>query len=234
MAKLRMSSLLAAALVESRAGLPAIAHLTCRDRNSLALQAELLGAHALGLRRVLCLQGDPVERGDHPMAKPVFEIGSDALIQLIGHLNQSRNWSGKPLEAATHFTAVAACNPYGDPEHERRRYLEKREAGAELFQAQPVFAAEDALRYRDLVGEGPPILFGVLPLRSRQAAERMRSWTKVPEVLLHLLERGGAQAGRDWTAQLIGDLWRAGLPGIHLYPMGHLEELPALLQEISL
>lgn len=232
MAHLRMSSLMLGALIQRETNLSAIPHLTCRDRNVLALQADLLGASALGIERVLVLNGDPIERGDHPNAKPVFEIGPVELVHLISELNVGRSWVGGDLTAPTQITAGVAVNPAAtDLSKEVQKFWAKVEAGAEFAQSQPVFSALTVEKFlRELGSEPPiPIYFGILPLRSAKMAERVGTWAQVPDELKEKLSGGGRDAGIIWAKSTIRNLHEFGAAGVHIYPMGKPEVVKELL-----
>ncbi|MBB6097978.1 5,10-methylenetetrahydrofolate reductase [Deinobacterium chartae] len=222
MANLRMNSVTAAHLIRRETGLEAIAHLTCRDRNVLALQSELLGAQALGVGSVLCLYGDPPSRGDHPEARGVFEVDTDGLIRLVAGLNAGRSCAGRDLGSATAFNIGVALNPCAaDLERERERLHAKVAAGGTFAQTQPVFSAADVERFLEATGPLPiPVLFGVLPVRSVKMAQNVGRWAKVPEALLKDLEARGLEAGLAWAARLVSDLRALGVDGVHLYPLG--------------
>jgi 5,10-methylenetetrahydrofolate reductase len=225
-----MSPVVTAHLVRQHTGLDVIAHLTCRDRNVLALQAELLGAHALGVRHVLCLRGDPPTRGDHPDATGVFEVGALELAALVSGLNAGVSFAGRDLGSRTDFRVGVALNPTGaDLTVEAQRMAEKVAAGADFAQTQPVFSRDDVLRFLDAVGTPAiPVLYGVLPLRSVKMAQNVQKWARVPDALLRAVEDGGARAGVAWSAKLVADLADLGVDGVHLYPLGK----PAVVAEV--
>ncbi len=235
MANLRMNSVVAAHLVERDAGVEAVFHFTCRDRNILALQAELLGAAALGLKNVLTLTGDPPARGDHPDAKGVFEVDLLGLIDVVRTLNSGCS-RGRDLDSPTDFTIIAAANPGAkNLEIERSKFCAKVEAGASLFQTQPIFSVEEALRFREAFGGKPPapVLYGVLPLRSAKMAQRVAKWCNVPEALVEGLELEGAAAGLRWAKRTIQDLKELGADGVHLYPLGRTEVVREVLEPLT-
>ncbi len=232
MASLRMNSIVASHLVQKETNIESIFHFTCRDRNSLALQAELLGASALGLNNVLALTGDPVSRGDHPHATAVFEQDLLGLVKIIKTLNQGKS-QGKDLSSATSFNIAAAANPTAnDLKQEKSKVLAKRDAGATFFQTQPIFSLEDAQRFQDQFGgQTPaPTLYGILPLRSLKMAERVSKWCKIPQTLLDKLELYGAEAGTIWAQELIQELESAGVDGVHIYPLGKTSIVEAILE----
>lgn len=111
MARMKMSPIALAHLVQNTMGLETIFHLTCRDRNILGLQSELLGAYAMGVRNILAITGDSPKKGDHPNAKGVFEVNSIGLIEVAGKLNNGFDNEGNPLEDKTDFFIGAVLNP---------------------------------------------------------------------------------------------------------------------------
>ena len=233
MASLRMSSIIAAYTLKRDLNLETIFHFTCRDRNSLALQAELLGAASLGLEHVLALTGDPLSRGDHPHAKGVFEVDLTGLIQLIKTLNAGKS-QGKDLSNPTGFKIAAAANPGAkDLALEKAKIEAKLAAGADFFQTQPLFSKNEVLRFLDMFAAGPPapILYGILPLRSSKMAERVSAWCNVPEKLIQELKAEGEAAGIRWAKQLIADLKNMGVAGIHLYPLGKTKLVSDVLDD---
>jgi len=237
MANLRMSPFVIARLVEEKTGVEAIPHLTARDRNTLALQAELLGASAVGVKNVLLLGGDPPERGDHPFAKPVYEVGAVELIRLAEELNRGRNWAGGELEGRTALFLGAAANPGAkDLALEAEKTHAKIEAGARFFQTQPVFSlneVEGFLKALGRVPEGVFFLFGVLPLVSARMAERVGAWARVPEALVTELQNQGAAAGYAWARRTVEALRAAGTAGVHLFPLGRPGRVARVLYSAS-
>jgi 5,10-methylenetetrahydrofolate reductase len=230
-ANLRMTPIVAAHLVQSQIGLEAIAHFTCRDRNVLGLQAELLGAHALGVYNILCLHGDPPERGDHPEAKGIFEVDAVGLARIAKTLNQGKAKSGRELEGKTNLHVAVAANPGAkDLQRETMRFFEKVEAGADFAQTQPVYEIETVETFLNTFGGKPPIpvLYGVLPIRSLEMAERVSKWTHVPQQLMDDLKEKGREAGLEWSKRIVKDLRALGVDGVHLYPLGR----PSAVEQI--
>lgn len=233
-ANLRMTPLVAAKLVQDGAGIEVIAHFTCRDRNVIGVQSELLGAHALGVRNILALRGDPPERGDHPTAKGVFELDAVSLARTVASLNTGKSLSGRDLEGGTDFTIAVAANPGApDLELERDRFAEKVQAGAHFAQTQPVFDAQTVERFLSIVKPGIPVLYGVLPVRSLEMAERVGKWTHVPDALIDDLKARGRKAGIEWAARVVHDLRAMGVPGVHLYPLGRPKVVSQVLGALT-
>ncbi len=230
-ANLRMNPLVAAHLVQSQLGLEVIAHFTCRDRNVLGLQSELLGAAALGVRNVLCLRGDPPEKGDHPNAKGVFEVDAVGLTRIVQGLNAGKSHAGRELEPSDFMIAVAANPSAPDLKLERQRFAEKIAAGAHVAQTQPVFDLETVRRFEEMVQPSIPVLYGVLPVLSLEMAERVSKWTSIPQALLSALETGGRAAGIAWARKVVADLRQAGVAGAHIYPLGRSKVLSEVLSD---
>ena len=232
-ANLRMTPLVAAHLVQQALNLEVIAHFTCRDRNVIALQSELLGAHALGVRNILCLRGDPPERGDHPDAKGVFEVDAVGLSQIVASLNAGKSKAGRDLEP-TGFSIAVAANPSApDLKLEAERFALKVAAGATFAQTQPVFDLDTVQRFEDIVQPSIPVLYGVLPIRSLEMFERVKKWTPVPDALKRDLETGGKSAGIAWAQRIVTELRGAGVAGAHLYPLGNLKVLRQILEPVA-
>ena len=149
-AQVKMSALMASVLLQQKAGIETIPHYTCKDKNLLALQADLLGAHALGIRNVLAVTGDPPNMGTYPDATAVFNIDSIGLCRLMSMLNHGYDLGGNAVGATTEFCIGVGLNPNAvNPERERERFKLKIEAGAEFAITQPVFDAHSLLRFLD-------------------------------------------------------------------------------------
>lgn len=192
-AVVRVSSI-AAGSVALAAGLEPVIQVTCRDRNRLAIQSDILGAFVLGIRNVLCLTGDHQQFGNHPQTRGVFDIDSVHLIQMLKQMrDQGCFQCGEPIKnskrepvMAPELYLGAAANPFGDPFEARiYRLATKVEAGADFIQTQPVFDLERFERWMDGVrGRGlheqTHILAGVMPVKSYRALEYMDK--KVPGI----------------------------------------------------
>ena len=169
----RMSAIAFAALLERDGRVETILHYQCRDRNLIGIQSDLLGAHALGIRNLLAVTGDPPKLGDYPHATPVFDVDSIGLVRILGGLNHGLDLAGNPLGAALPFHIGVGANPAAaDLEGEMRKFEKKLEAGAQYCLTQPVY--ETGLLERFLNEVRPcrvPVLVGVLPLVSARNAE---------------------------------------------------------------
>lgn len=169
----RMSPLMAATLIEQQAGVEALLSYTCRDRNLIGMQADLLGAHALGLRNVLLVTGEPARAGDYADATSVFDVDSIGLTNMVTRLNQGLDVGGQSIGRPTALLAGVAFNPFApSPEQERRRFGYKLEAGAEFVVLPPVFDLEGLERvFPELEAAGRPVLAGLHVLGSAREAE---------------------------------------------------------------
>lgn len=177
MAKMRMSPIALSSIIQSRYQVESIFHLTCRDRNVIGLQAELLGAYALGVHNILTLTGDPPSIGDHPDAKGVFEVDSTGLIEIAKALNEGHDMMGHELGEAADFYIGTTANPGADDlDKEIRRLEGKKKAGAQFIQTQPIYDIRQAENFlaaaKDL---SLPILFGIVPLKSFKMANYLNS-----------------------------------------------------------
>jgi methylenetetrahydrofolate reductase (NADH) len=236
-------SALAAAAIVAREGVDPILHMTCRDRNRLALQSDLLGASALGIRNVLCLTGDGVGHGDHPEAKPVFDLDSIQLLGVVAHMTSAgRFLSGREMKPPPDLFPGTTENPFAPPYDFRPLRLGKKiEAGARFVQTQIIYNvqrfAEFMSRVRDLgLDRKAPILAGVAPFRSARAARYMRDHIpglEVPDDCVRRMEAAGeARARREdegirICVEVIERLKEVpGLAGFHLMPI-HWEEAVA-------
>jgi methylenetetrahydrofolate reductase (NADH) len=237
-----MSPVAACALL-AREGIDPVMHLTCRDRNRLALQSDLLGAAALGVRNILCLTGDYLLQGDHPQARPVFDMDSVQLLGLADRMaREGRYLSGREIKPPPALFPGASENPFAPPYDFRPlRLIKKIEAGARFIQTQITFNVERfaafMTRVRDLgIDRRVPILAGVAPVRSSRAARYMRDRVpgmEVPEEIIHRLDQAGAERSRREEegiricVEVIQRLREIpGLAGFHLMPI-HWEEAVA-------
>lgn len=172
-ARLRMSPIAISKLVHEATGMECISHLACRDRNMVALQSELLGAHELGVRNILAVTGDPTHIGDFPSATSVYDVDSIGLVRALGRMNTGRDLMGNPLGTPTGFCISCAVNPAAeDLEREIDRLAMKAEQGAHVAFSQPVFDEELLDRFLDRIkGIDINFMLGVIPLRTIRHAE---------------------------------------------------------------
>lgn len=172
-ARLRMSPIAISHMVQAQTGMECITHLACRDRNMVGLQAEVLGAYALGLRNILAVTGDPTHIGDFPSATSVYDVDSIGLVRAMGRMNHGQDLMGNPLGEPTQFCIACAVNPAAeDLEREIDRLAAKAEEGAHVAFSQPIFDEELLHTFLERI-EGIDIRFmlGVIPLRTIRHAE---------------------------------------------------------------
>jgi homocysteine S-methyltransferase len=192
-ASARMSNQALSLLVQKEVGIEAIMHYTCRDRNVLCIQSDLLGAAAMGLRNLICITGDPPKMGNYPDATAVFDVDSIGLVNIVRNLNQGRDIGNNPLGVGTAFVIGVGANP-GVPniDEEIRRFEYKVQAGAEYVVTQPVFdlgLLENFLRRIEHCRI--PVVVGIWPLVSIRNAEFMKNELRVsvPDSILERMMR---------------------------------------------
>jgi homocysteine S-methyltransferase len=212
----RMSALAAAVMVQQQAGVETILHYACRDRNMIGMQSDLLGAHAMGIRNLLVVTGDPPRVGDYPDATAVYEVDSIGLTNLVAQLNRGQDIGGQPIGQATGFHIGVAANPGAfDLDQETRRFTYKVEAGAEFAVTQPVFDVAALVRFLDRIGAVRiPVLAAITPLESARHAEFMANeipGVSVPGEIIERMRRAEANGtARDEgfliARELVGEL----------------------------
>ncbi|MGA2000450.1 MAG: bifunctional homocysteine S-methyltransferase/methylenetetrahydrofolate reductase [Terriglobales bacterium] len=176
-ASARMSNQALATLLQQQVGIEPVLHYTCRDRNVLGIQSDLLGAEALGIRNLICITGDPPKMGNYPDATAVFDVDAIGLVNIVANLNRGHDLGGNPIGAATAFVIGVGANP-GVPnlDEEIRRFEYKVEAGAEYAVTQPVFDLALLEQFlRKIEHCRIPVFAGIWPLVSVRNAEFMQS-----------------------------------------------------------
>ena len=236
-ANMRLSPLAAAALLV-REGLEPIYQITCRDRNRLALQSDLLGAAALGIRNVLALTGDHISCGDHPQGKPVFDLDAVQLLATIATLAAGTDLAGKPLQGVPIFFPGAAAAPEAEPFAATLPKLrQKAAAGARFLQTQAIFSAERLAAFQEVVTPmGMKTIAGLLVLKSAGMARYINAHIPgltIPEAIVDELAAAAnpQQAGIDIALRLARTC-RPYCDGLHLMVMGREELIPDLVKEI--
>src|SRR6266446_3894268 len=201
-ASARMSNQALALLMQQEVGIEAILHYTCRDRNVLGIQSDLLGAAATGIRNLICITGDPPKMGNYPDATAVFDVDAIGLVNIVHNLNRGLDIGGNPIGAGTGFVIGVGANPgLTDLDEEIRRFEYKVEAGAEYAVTQPVFdlrLLENFLRRIEQFRI--PVVAGIWPLVSVRNAEFMKNELRVsvPDSILERMQRAPTpQAARD-------------------------------------
>lgn len=183
-ARLRMSSVAISALIQREVGIETMTHLATRDRNMIGLQAELLGAHVLGLRNILCITGDPTSIGDYPHATSVFDVDSTGLLRAVHSMNEGSDLMGNTIEQRTSFLIACAANPRADDmEGEIRKLERKIEAGAEMMYTQPIYEMKTLEQFlKKTESWHIPVMLGILPLRSFKHAEFLHN--EIPGMII--------------------------------------------------
>lgn len=240
-AVMRMSSVAMCRLLRDE-GLEPVLQLACRDRNRIALQADLLGAHALGLRNLLCLTGDPVRVGDQPDARPVNELESVRLLQLVQALNAGRDpVAGELADGGTAFFAGAAADPQSPSwSGLKARVRRKQAAGARFLQTQMVSDADALRRFVEEIAAplGLPVLAGVFLLKSaRNAAfiNRVVPGANIPQSLIDRLAAAADPAAEGVAIAAEQAACYAGIAqGVHLMAIKAEERIPLILERAGL
>lgn len=175
-ASARMSNQALCLLIQQQVGIETVLHYTCRDRNVLGIQSDLLGASAVGIHNLICITGDPPKMGDYPDATAVFDVDSIGLVNIVHNLNRGLDIGGNPIGTATRFVIGVGANPgAANIDEEVRRFEYKVEAGAEYAVTQPVFDLKLLEQFlRRIEHCRVPVIAGIWPLTSARNAEFMR------------------------------------------------------------
>lgn len=236
---MRLGSLAVCHLLKDRAIEP-IFQITCRDRNRLALQSDLLSAAALGIENVLALTGDYTTLGDHPEAKPVFDLGSIELLDVIRSLQEGSDMKGNALKGAPKFCVGAVVNPGADPlEPEIIKMEKKISSGALFFQTQAVYDIELFKRFLDAAKHlKTTILAGIVLLKSAGMAKYMNknvAGVFVPDNLIKEMVEAKDKSVQsiEIAARLIKEL-KPLCQGIHIMPIGWDKKVPLVLDAAGL
>jgi methylenetetrahydrofolate reductase (NADPH) len=223
-------------------GIEPVFQVTCRDRNRIALQSDLLSAAVLGIENVLCLTGDYVTLGDHPQAKPVFDLDSVTLLRAIAALEEGHDLAGKPLDGVPTLFPGAVVSPGSNPLGPQIAKMEKKvKAGARFFQTQAVYdPAQFEAFVRQVEHLNVPILVGIILLKSAGMARFMNSNVAGVSVPDELIEEIGSVARPDRpakaveiAARLIREM-KGMCQGVHIMTLGWERYVPQLLEEAGL
>jgi len=241
----RLSSIASAKILLDE-GVEPIIQMTCRDRNRLAIQSDLLGAAALGIRNVLCLTGDYQKLGDNPEAKGVFDLDSIQLIATVAQMNSGYLLSGREMKKAPEFLIGGAANPFAVPFEMRLiRLYKKVKAGVNFIQTQPVFDPELFIRWMEKVvemglHEKVAILAGVMPVKSVNTLLHMREdvpGVKINDVYIRRMEKAAdPQAeGIKIAVEIIQTVKNIkGVRGVHIMPFMWESIMPTVVKEAGL
>ena len=238
---MRVGSLAVCRLLVEK-GLEPIYQMTCRDRNRLALQSDLLSASILGIENVLALTGDAVPLGDHPAAKSVFDLDSVTLLQTIQTLMSGKDLSGNALEGTPRFFPGAVVSPCSEPLEPQIMKMEKKvEAGAKFFQTQAVYEPERFEKFMGAVTHlRVPVLVGIVLLKSPAMAKFMNehvAGVHVPDAIIEELASVPKEARKKKSVEIAARLIRKMRPlcqGAHIMPLGWDSEVPKVIEEAGL
>lgn len=229
----------AGSVVLLQEGVEPICQMVCRDRNRIALQSDLLGAWVYGVRNILALTGDPVKVGDHPDAKPVFDMESSQLLRTIGRMNEGFDLADKPLHGKTEFFGGAAINPnVPNLDAEMRRLERKVEAGAKFIQTQAVYDAATYTRFAEAAKHfNVPIIAGILYLRGAKSARFINKaipGIKIPDATIARLEQAAdpEAEGVKLGLELIEAI-RPYCRGVHLMSVGQEHRLVEMVDALQ-
>jgi 5,10-methylenetetrahydrofolate reductase len=247
-ASVRAASIPVCAII-LREGAEPVAQMTCRDRNRIGMQSDLLGAALLGIRNLLCLTGDHMRWGDHPHAKPVFAIDSLHLLRMAREMrDQGRLDNGRRVKPAPDFFLGAAANPFAPPyDYRPLRLAKKIDAGAQFIQTQLIFNVDRfrafMARVRELgLHKKAHILAGVGPLKSERQAQFMATEVpgmEVPPEIVRRMERtpkaAQAEEGIQICCEIVDQIREIpGLSGVHIMPVHWAEAVPEIVKRSGL
>jgi homocysteine S-methyltransferase len=214
-------------LIQHQTGVETILHFTTRDRSLMGLQSELLGAHAVGVRNIIALTGDPPSLGDYPDSTAVYDVDSIGLIRILQRLNAGADSAGASIGRPANFTVACAVDPTRDDlDHEAERLRAKLAAGAHLVMTQPIYDSAVWRRFLAVFGVERlpvPVLAGILPLQSSKHAEFLHN--EVPGITLsdearrrmRLAGADGRREGVKMAQELLREL-RPLVQGVYLMP----------------
>ena len=236
MAKSKMSALALGHLIKKEIGLNVLLHLTCRDRNLIGLQSELLGAQALGIEGIIALTGDPASLGDYPQARSVYDLNSVELVQLTANLNQGKDWLGNSTESETSLAIGIAFNPAAENINtEIEKFKRKVESGAHFALTQPIY--DDRL-LEGINGAAIPVLIGILPLKSFKQALFLNNEVpgiNIPEEIMKRMEkaRNPKKEGLEITKRFVRRI-KNRVKGIYIMPsLDNIEIVKELLEDLK-
>jgi 5,10-methylenetetrahydrofolate reductase len=234
---MKLGSLAVCRLLAER-GLEPIFQLTCRDRNRLALQSDLLSAYVLGIKNVLVLTGDHPVLGDHPQAKPVFDLDSISLLKAASGLTEGKDMVGNELTGKPEFLLGAVVNPGADSLEPQIIKMEKKiEAGAKFFQTQAIYDLKSFENFMNIVKKFKiPVLGGIILLKSADMAKFMNenvAGVHVPDKYIAMMAEASKEDRPKVSIQIAAELIKGmkGLcQGIHIMPLGWGKHVPAVLE----
>lgn len=229
-------------------GLDPILQMTCRDRNRIGIQSDLLGAHILGIRNVLCMTGDHVSAGDHKDAKHVYDVESVQLLKIVDGLNNGRDMAGNELKGATDFFQGAVVTPETNPiEPQLLKFEKKVKAGAKFFQTQAIYDIEKFKEFMKFARKFPvKILAGFVILKSAGMANFLNKYVpgiRVPQALIDELKASASGGGKERAletglniaARHIKQLKEEAIcDGAHIMAIGMEDKVPIIMERAGL
>lgn len=238
-AVMRLGSLVGSHLLLQK-GVEPVFQMTCRDRNRIALQSDLLNAAVLGISNVLCLTGDYVTLGDHPDAKPVFDLDSVSLLQAARGLEQGTDLGGKELKGTPKFFLGACVTPGADPLGPQILKMERKvKAGAEFFQTQAIYEPKKFEAFmKEAEKLGVPVMVGIVLLRSAAMARFMNknvAGIHVPDELINEMDQAEDKTKKsiEIAARLIKEM-KGMCQGAHIMAIGLESRVPAVIEAAGL
>jgi methylenetetrahydrofolate reductase (NADPH) len=238
-AVMRVGSL-AGCIMLMEKGIQPIMQMTCRDRNRIALQSDLLSAAVLGIENVLCLIGDDVSLGDHPQAKAVFDLDSVSLLMAARQLEQGTDLAGKELKGSPKYFLGACTTPGANPIGPQLIKLEKKvKAGAEFIQTQAVYEPDKFAKFMKDAGQfGVPVMVGIVLLRSAGMAKFMNknvAGIHVPDEMIEEMDKAEdkGKKGIEIAARLIKEM-KGMCQGVHIMAIGMEHKVPDIIREAGL
>ena len=236
---MRLGSLAASSLLKQR-GIEPVFQVTCRDRNRIALQSDLLSAAVLGIENVLCLTGDYVGMGDHPDAKPVFDLDSVSLLETVRRLENGRDLANEELKGRPSFCVGAVVAPAADPVEPQIIKMEKKvKAGAQFFQTQAVYDPKVFESFMSQVKHlNVAVMVGTVLLRSAGMARYMNksvAGIHVPEALIEEMDKAEdrTKKGVEIAGRLIREM-KGMCQGVHVMAIGTEKLVPAIVDAAGL
>lgn len=243
MARIRMGCLAMARLIQDHLGIETIIHFTTRDRNLMALQSELLGAHALGIRNILALTGDPVRTGAYPNTTGVWDVDSVGLIGVMRGMNEGHDAANSSIGAKGSFHIGTALDPNKTGpqlDQEIEKYWQKIQAGAHFIMTQPIYELAPLTRFLERVGKPPiPLILGCMPLHSARHAEYLHNEVPgitIPDAVRERMRQAGEhghEEGLHLAQELLGEA-RELIQGVYLVPSyGRYDVVSALTKMLQ-
>lgn len=242
-AVMRICSLAVCKIVIEHGAEP-ILQMTCRDRNRIGLQSDLLGANILGIKNVLCMTGDHVLAGDHKQAKPVYDVESVQLLKIVDSLNNGKDMAGNVLSGSTDFFQGAVVTPEANPlEPQLIKFEKKVKAGAKFFQTQAIYDIEKFKTFMSFARKFPvKILAGIVVLKSAAMANFLNNnvpGIRVPQDLIDELKAAGKEkaldTGLNIAARHIRQIKEEAIcDGVHIMAIGMEEKVPIIMERAGL